>query len=126
MKEILKHNYHIYVKDTFLVQTRSQNKAEGVKLPGVHGTTKPLVPHEIPEKQLTRTRKGEVRREVNPILNDTPILIETEPKPEPVTQSQDVTIAQTQFPYDPTGPENRQTTPYIHPITRPPKTPRSK
>ena len=79
MKEILKQNYQSYVKDTFLVQTRSQNKAEGVKLPTVHGATKPLVPHEILEKQLTRTRKEEVRREVKPILDDTSILIEAEP-----------------------------------------------
>ena len=28
----------------------SQNKAKGVKLPMVHGTTKPLVLHGIPEK----------------------------------------------------------------------------
>ena len=46
----------------------------------------------MPEKQLNRTRKVEVRREVKPILDDTPIQIETEPKPEPVTQLQDVTI----------------------------------
>ena len=123
MKEILKQNYHSYVKDRFLVQTRSQNKAKGVKLPTVHRTTKLLVPHEIPEKQIIRTRKREVRRQVKPILDDASILIETEPKPEPVTQSQGVTITQAQFPYDPTGPENRQTPPYIHPITRPPPRP---
>ena len=41
MKEILKQNYHSCVKDTFLVQTRSQNKAKGVTLPSVHGTTEP-------------------------------------------------------------------------------------
>ena len=77
----------------------------------------------MPEKQLTRTRKGEVRREVMPILNDTPILIDTNPKPGPVTQSQDVTITQTQFPCVPTGPENRQTPSYIYPITSQPPRP---
>ena len=57
IREILEQNYYNYVKDTFLVQTRSQKKAKGVKLPMVHGTTKPLVPHEIPEKQPVKTRK---------------------------------------------------------------------
>ena len=73
MKEILKQNYHSYVKDTFLVHTRSQNKAKGVKLPTVHGSTKPLTPHEIPEKQSVRAKRGEVRKEVKPILDDSSI-----------------------------------------------------
>ena len=117
IKQILKQNYHSYIGDTFLVQTRSQNKARGVRLPVVHGTTKPLVPHEIPEKQPARISKGKVKRKMKPIS------VKTEPKPEPVTQLQDVTITQTQFPYDPTGPETRQTPSHIHPITRPPPRP---
>ena len=40
------------MEDKFLVQTRSQNKASGIKLPAIHSAKKTLVPHEIPEKQL--------------------------------------------------------------------------
>ena len=40
MKEILKQNYYNYVKDKFMVQTRSQNKASGIKLPAVHSAKK--------------------------------------------------------------------------------------
>ena len=50
MREILKQNYYNYVEDKFMVQTRSQNKANGIKLPAVHSTRKTLVPHEIPKK----------------------------------------------------------------------------
>ena len=39
MKEILKQNYQNYVKDTFLVQTRSQIKVHGVKVAAVHSAT---------------------------------------------------------------------------------------
>ena len=84
MKEILKQNYQNYVKDTFFVQTRSQIKAKGVKVPTVHGTTKPLVPHDIPEK----TR----RKEATPIIIDDdddeiPIVIDLDTKPKFDTQS---------------------------------------
>ena len=34
-----------------MIQTRSQTKASGVKLPEVHRTRKGLDPHKIPEKQ---------------------------------------------------------------------------
>ena len=57
------------------------------------------------------------------MIDETPILIETEPKPEPATELQDVTMTQTQLPYDPTGPEIRKTPSCIHPITRPPPRP---
>ena len=52
------------MEDKFLVQTRSQNKASGIKLPAVHGATKTLVPHYIPEKQpvgISRSRSGQGR-----------------------------------------------------------------
>ena len=39
-------------KERYMIQTRSQIKASGVKLPEVHGTRKGLDPHKIPEKQL--------------------------------------------------------------------------
>ena len=35
-----------------MIQTRSQTKASGVKLPEVHGTRKRLDPHKILKKQL--------------------------------------------------------------------------
>ena len=34
-----------------MIQTRSQTKVSGVKLPEVHGPKKRLDPHKIPEKQ---------------------------------------------------------------------------
>ena len=60
---------------------------------------------------------------VKSTLDDTPIIIDIDTKPEPDIQSQCATITQTQFPYDPPGPENRQTPSYTHPITRPPPRP---
>ena len=86
MKEILKPNYHNYVKDTFLVETRSQIKAEGVKVPTVYSATKSLVPHDIPEKWPVKTR----RKEVTPIIIDdddkTPTVIDLDTKPKCDTQ----------------------------------------
>ena len=75
IKEILRQNYQDCVKDTFLVQTRSQIKAKGVKVPAVHGTTKPLAQHSIPVRQLVKTR----REEIKPITidDDTPIDLDT-------------------------------------------------
>ena len=40
MRESLKQNYYNYVEDKFLVQTRFQNKASGIKLPTVHSAKK--------------------------------------------------------------------------------------
>ena len=123
MKEILKQNYQNYVKDTFLVQTRSQIKAKGVKVPTMNSTTKPLVQHDLPEKQPIKT----IRKEATPIIIDdddeAPIVIDLDTKPELDTQLQDAVVAQTQFPYDPTRPVIGQTPPPIHPITRPPQDP---
>ena len=39
-------------KDRYLVQTRSQTKAKGEELPEVHGSSKRLDPHKIPERQI--------------------------------------------------------------------------
>ena len=55
MTEILKQNYQTNVQDTFLVQTRSQNKAKRAKVLAVHSATKPLVPHDILEKWPVKT-----------------------------------------------------------------------
>ena len=49
MREILKQNYYNYVEDKFMVQTRSQNKASGIKLPAVHSAKETFALHEIPE-----------------------------------------------------------------------------
>ena len=38
-------------KEKYMIQTRSQTKASGVKLPEVHGVRKRLDPHKILEKQ---------------------------------------------------------------------------
>ena len=54
MRETLKQKYYKVEENKFLVQTRSQIKSSGIKLPAVHGTTKILVPHEIPEKTALR------------------------------------------------------------------------
>ena len=39
-------------KERYMIQTRSQTKASGVKLPEVHRTRKGLDPHKLPEKLL--------------------------------------------------------------------------
>ena len=89
----------------------------------MHSTTKPLVPHDIPEKWPVKTR----RKEATPIIinddDETPIVIDLDTKPKLDTQLQDAAVAQTQFPYDPTRPVIGQTPPHIHPITRPPQDP---
>ena len=122
MKEILKQNYQNYAKDTFLIQTKSHIKAKGVNVPAVHGATKPLVTHDIPEMWPVKTR----RKETTPIIindeDEIPIVIDLDTKPKLDTQSQGATVAQAQFPYDPTRPVMvGQTPPHIHPIARPPQ-----
>ena len=92
MTEILKQNCQNYLKDTFVVQTRSKNKAKGVKVPAIHGATKPLVPHKIPAKQPVKTK----RREAKPIIiDDTPIVIDFGTEPELDTQLKDAAVTQT-------------------------------
>ena len=66
MKEILKQNYQNLVEDTFLVQTRSQIKAKGVKVPAVHDANKPSAKYSIPVRQVVKTR----REETKPIIID--------------------------------------------------------
>ena len=64
IRETLKQKYYKVEEDKFLVQTRSQTKSSGIKLPTVHGATKTLVPYEIPEKQpsgISRPRIGQGR-----------------------------------------------------------------
>ena len=92
MREILKQKYYKVEEDKFLVQTRSQTKSSGIKLPAVYGTTKTLVPHEIPEKQpsgISRPRivqgRAEIKRKVRPVSNETPKPVETRPMTHPIT-----------------------------------------
>ena len=81
----------------------------------MHGATKTLVPHEIPEKTaISRPRIGQgregVKRKVRPVSNESPKPVETRPMTHPITQSQDATTMQTQLPHvqvdirQPTGP----------------------
>ena len=53
MREVLQKNYYNLgntSEDKYLVQTRSQAKSSGVKVPEVHGIEKCLVPHVKPER----------------------------------------------------------------------------
>ena len=97
MKEILKQNYQSLVEDTFLVQTRSQIKAKGVKVPTVHGVNKPLAQHCIPGRQSVKTRKEETK----PIIiddNDDDMPLGLDNKPEFGTQMWDTTVTQKTVP----------------------------
>ena len=53
MKLLLQDKYYNISEneEKYMVQTRSQTKANGVQLPEVHGSRKRLDPHKIPEKQ---------------------------------------------------------------------------
>ena len=58
MHKVLKENY--YNINSYLVQTRSQAKFSGIKLPEVHGMRKNLDPNIKPEKQHANSTKGRV------------------------------------------------------------------
>ena len=58
MHKVLHKNY--YNIDNYLVQTRSQAKTSGIKLPEVHGMRKNLDPNIEPEKQHANPIKGSV------------------------------------------------------------------
>ena len=82
MKEILRKNYQNVVKDSFMVQTRSQIKSKGVKTSDVWDTA----------KSLDRIGK---RREVKPIvIDDTPIVIDLDTKLDLDTQVQNTVVTQ--------------------------------
>ena len=102
IREILKSNYQDVVKDTFIVQTRSQAKSKDVKAPAVQGTT-----------AISSHKRW---KETKPIvINDnTPIVINLDNKLDIDTQSQNTRV---------TRPGARQTTAYANPITRPPPRP---
>ena len=108
MKEILKRNYQDQdvVKNTFLVQTRSQTKYKGV-------TTRNIA--RPPNKKGTR-------KEVRPVVIDnSPLVIDLDTKLDLDTHAQNAVVIQQ---YDPTRPEERKVSSYSHPTTRlPPKPP---
>ena len=92
LKSVLQDRYYnIASEEKFLVQTRSQTKASGIRLPEVHGARKRLDPHKMPEKvqppiervQIDRKpRLGEgragLRRKAPPIQQSKPIVITDE------------------------------------------------
>ena len=54
--------YNIENTGNFLVQTRSQTKSSGIKLPEVHGMRKNLDPNILPEKQHANPIKGSIEK----------------------------------------------------------------
>ena len=58
MHKVLHENY--YNIENYLVQSRSQARSSGIKLPEVHGMGKNLVPNIKPEKQCANPIKGSV------------------------------------------------------------------
>ena len=54
------HEENYYKVDSYLVQTRSQARSSGIKLPEVHGMRKNLDPNIKPEKQHANSIKGRV------------------------------------------------------------------
>ena len=60
MCQILDNIY--YNKEKYLIQTRSQAKSSGLKLPEVHGMGKNLDPNLKPEKQIAISKQGSMER----------------------------------------------------------------
>ena len=58
MHKVLHENY--YNTENYLVQTRSQARSRGIKLPEVHGVGRNLDPNIKPEKQHANPIKGSV------------------------------------------------------------------
>ena len=53
----MKKYYNTRKTEKYLVQTWSQTKSSGIKLPEVHGMSKNLDPNVIPEKQEYQSHK---------------------------------------------------------------------
>ena len=51
-----------YDTENYLVQTRSQARSSGIKLPKVHGVGKNLDPNIKPEKQHANPLKGSIEK----------------------------------------------------------------
>ena len=52
--------YNVGNSEKYLVQTRSQAKSSGIKLPEIHGVSKSLDPNKQPEKQVTKPLINEI------------------------------------------------------------------
>ena len=63
MYKILENYLENICNDKYLIQTRSQAKSSGIKLPEVHGVRKSLDPNLRPEKQHTFPKQGNLERQ---------------------------------------------------------------
>ena len=116
--------------DRYMVQTRLQTKASGVELPEVHGSSKRLDPHRIPERQTQPTARLDIdkkprigqgrartRRKAPPLLDtrqgtsvSKPIVISDEVESKRLRSMDDF-------------PRKEILPPYLLPQTRPPPKP---
>ena len=62
MYQILESNFEKVCNDKYLIETCSQTKSSGIKLPEVHGVRKCLDPNLRPEKQHTFPKQGNLER----------------------------------------------------------------
>ena len=62
MYQILEDNLENLCDGKYLIQTQSQAKCSGIKLPEVHGVGKSLNPYLRPEKQNTFPKQGNLER----------------------------------------------------------------
>ena len=60
MHQVLHEKY--YNAENYLVQTRSQARSTGIKLPETHGMGKNLNPNKKPEKQHANSLKGSIEK----------------------------------------------------------------
>ena len=108
IKEILKENYQNMVKDTYMVQTRSQAKAKAANTPAVQSTTrKPVTQDTIPksDKILVKTDK------------------DSKPNINTQTQSLQSTVVSQQLPQGLVIPLGNIIPISTHPSVRPPQKP---
>ena len=134
MKTVLQDKYYNNNNDKnvdrYMVQTRSQTKASGVELPEVHGSSKRLDPHRIPERQTQPIARLEIdkkprigqgragmRRKAPPLLDtrqgtsiSKPIVISDEVESKKSKSTDDF-------------PRKEILLPYLLPQTRPPPKP---
>ena len=78
--QILDDNYY---SEKYLIQTRSQAKSSGIKLPEVHGMGKNLDPNLKPEKQHAISKQGSMER---PCIGQGRAGIRRE-RPDPINQT---------------------------------------
>ena len=134
MKTVLQDKYYNINNDKkvdrYMVQTRSQTKASGVELPEVHGSSKRLDPHRIPERLIQLIARLEIdkkprigqgrarmRRKAPPLL-DTKQGISVS---KPIVISDEVKTKKSKLTDD--FPRKEILPPYLLPQTRPPPKP---